>query len=147
MWCCPLQGGPFFGGTSIDDTDAAVAPKLYHCMVALKHFKVCACLQYALGWSRDVGYVDVDVWQACSEGWPRMPTVHTHKPASPSCRGAWQIHMRWVAHTYLVAQCVAIVPASVARAVSVSAAPHAYISHHTAPSSPPLYPPGLVSAC
>lgn len=34
-----LQGGPFFGGSALDATDAAVAPKLYHCMVALKHFK------------------------------------------------------------------------------------------------------------
>lgn len=33
------QNGPLFGGTSLNATDAAVAPKLHHAEVALKHFK------------------------------------------------------------------------------------------------------------
>lgn len=33
------EQGPFFGGKSLDATDAAVAPKLYHATVALGHFK------------------------------------------------------------------------------------------------------------
>lgn len=31
--------GPLFGGQSLNATDAALAPKLYHCNVALRHFK------------------------------------------------------------------------------------------------------------
>lgn len=31
--------GPFFGGSNLDATDAALAPRLYHAIVALKHFK------------------------------------------------------------------------------------------------------------
>lgn len=34
-----LQGGPLFGGKSINATDAVIAPKMYHTIVALKHFK------------------------------------------------------------------------------------------------------------
>jgi hypothetical protein len=34
------QDGPLFGGKAMNATDAAVAPKLYHIMVALDHFKV-----------------------------------------------------------------------------------------------------------
>jgi chloride intracellular channel protein 1 len=33
------QGGPFFGGAHLDATDASLAPKLYHALVALGHFK------------------------------------------------------------------------------------------------------------
>ncbi|GLC33553.1 Glutathione S-transferase dhar1 [Pleodorina starrii] len=33
------EQGPLFGGQQINATDAAVAPKLYHIIVALKHFK------------------------------------------------------------------------------------------------------------
>lgn len=32
--------GPLFGGKSLNATDCAVAPKLYHVLVALKHYKV-----------------------------------------------------------------------------------------------------------
>lgn len=31
--------GPFFGGASLDATDAALAPKLYHAAVALRHYR------------------------------------------------------------------------------------------------------------
>jgi glutathione S-transferase len=31
--------GPLFGGETLNATDASVGPKLYHCKVALKHFK------------------------------------------------------------------------------------------------------------
>lgn len=31
--------GPLFGGKTMDATDAAFAPKLYHCLVALPHYK------------------------------------------------------------------------------------------------------------
>lgn len=34
------QGGPLFGGERLNSTDCAVAPKLYHALVALKHYKV-----------------------------------------------------------------------------------------------------------
>lgn len=33
------NNGPFFGGDTLNATDAAVAPKLHHINVALKHFK------------------------------------------------------------------------------------------------------------
>lgn len=33
------QNGPLFGGNTLNETDAATAPKLYHAMVALGHFK------------------------------------------------------------------------------------------------------------
>lgn len=32
--------GPLFGGARLDATDAALAPKLYHALTALKHWKV-----------------------------------------------------------------------------------------------------------
>ncbi len=32
--------GPLFGGKTLDATDAAFAPKLYHIMVALARYKV-----------------------------------------------------------------------------------------------------------
>lgn len=31
--------GPLFGGDSLNETDAATAPKLYHACVALGHYK------------------------------------------------------------------------------------------------------------
>jgi len=31
--------GPLFGGAHMDSTDAALAPKLYHALTALKHWK------------------------------------------------------------------------------------------------------------
>lgn len=33
-----LNQGPFFGGATLDSTDASLAPKLYHASVALKHY-------------------------------------------------------------------------------------------------------------
>ena len=36
--------GPLFGGKVTDSTDAAFAPKLYHIVVALGHYKVRLCL-------------------------------------------------------------------------------------------------------
>jgi glutathione S-transferase len=33
------QHGPLFGGETLNETDAATAPKLYHAYVALGHFK------------------------------------------------------------------------------------------------------------
>ena len=31
--------GPYFGGNKLNATDASFAPKAYHALVALKHFK------------------------------------------------------------------------------------------------------------
>ena len=39
-WIFFPQSGPLFGGKVMDATDAAFAPKLYHIVVALSHFKV-----------------------------------------------------------------------------------------------------------
>ncbi len=36
----PRPQGPLVGGQSLSATDAALAPKLYHVEVALKHYKV-----------------------------------------------------------------------------------------------------------
>lgn len=33
------SNGPLFGGESLNETDAATAPKLYHAFVALGHYK------------------------------------------------------------------------------------------------------------
>ncbi len=39
--------GPFLGGKEPSAADMAIAPKLYHTTVALKHFKVCSvCAEF-----------------------------------------------------------------------------------------------------
>lgn len=36
---CHIPQGPLFGGQHLNGTDCSLAPKLYHAVVALKHFK------------------------------------------------------------------------------------------------------------
>lgn len=41
--CCYCQGGPLFGEHDLNATDASIAPKLYHALTALNHYKVGFC--------------------------------------------------------------------------------------------------------
>lgn len=38
-WLAAPGHGPLFGGQQLDATDAALAPKMYHALTALRHFK------------------------------------------------------------------------------------------------------------
>lgn len=59
--------GPLFGGNTLNATDCAVAPKLYHVLVALKHYKASGlnCMDITAKESTCCQRVDIDVARVC----------------------------------------------------------------------------------
>jgi glutathione S-transferase len=80
------HSGPFFGGADLNATDAAFAPKLYHAIVALQHFK---------GW--DFEKADVaGQFPALAKYWfglQQLPAWKKTDYGKPSIIKGWERHM------------------------------------------------------
>jgi hypothetical protein len=82
--------GPLFGGLTLDATDCAVAPKLYHTLVACGHFKGFSLPASMTALWRYMAYVQLlPVWQRDDygsekviAGWRHHGAVETAGAAS-----------------------------------------------------------------